>query len=478
MDCDIGHASSANKLTYRFGNFIGDVVSSDDDSQTNNNDASGAAANNYVYDEDSDDEPAVAPRAADDDDMEIEEQTSNAVILHEDKQYYPTASQIYGEDVETMVQEEDAQPLSEPIVRPVEKKKFQVQELLGDGELPETGYSKEFMADLMQFPEGVRNIAVVGHLHSGKTGFVDMLVEETHNDVEGRLEKRRGKRRDERLRWTDTGFVERERGVSTKCAGLSVVMQGTKGKSFVVNVVDTPGHVDFVDEMSCAMRLVDGVVLVVDVVEGVRVGAERAIKAAVREDLPIVLVVNKMDRLVLELKLPPQDAYFKLKHVVEEVNTIIENTIPGRGEGKEGESGEREMWRLRAPRWAGCSRLPSFAKMYADTYPKVDAGEFGRRLWGDIFFNSRSRKFTKESSGGRGKKDVRSLRARADLQAVFAHDIRKPGGPGRHASHTQHQAEAIATQVRCERPTEDGVQAILRASDWLHRHDYTAHSIT
>ena len=328
--------------------------------------------------------------------MEIEQETSNAVILHEDKQYYPTASQVYGEDVETMVQEEDAQPLSVPIVRPVERKKFQVQEKVGDGEMPETGYSKEFMADLMAFPEGVRNIAIVGHLHSGKTGFVDMLVEETHNDVEGRLEKRRGKRRDERLRWTDTGFVERERGVSTKCAGLSVVMSGTKGKSYVVNVVDTPGHVDFVDEVSCAMRLVDGVVVVVDVVEGVRVGAERAIKAAVREDLPIVLVVNKMDRLVLELKLPPQDAYFKLKHVVEEVNTVIENTIPGRGEERR-LSPEKGNVAFACAEMGWVYTLPSFAKMYADTYPQVDAGEFGRRLWGDIFFNPRSRKFTRKA---------------------------------------------------------------------------------
>jgi 116 kDa U5 small nuclear ribonucleoprotein component len=328
--------------------------------------------------------------------MEVDVTTSNAVILHEDKQYYPTASQIYGEDVETMVQEEDAQPLTQPIIAPVEKKKFQVQEQgLAEGEMPETGYSKEFMADLMGFPEGIRNIAIAGHLHCGKTGFVDMLVQETHPGVEGRMEKRRGKRRDERLRWTDTGFLERERGVSVKSAGVSVVMQGTKGKSWLVNVVDTPGHVDFADEVSCAMRLVDGVVVVVDVVEGVRVGAERVIKSAIREDLPLVLVVNKMDRLILELKLPPQDAYFKLKHVVEEVNTIIENTIPGRGESKR-VSPEKGNVAFASAEMGWVFTLQSFAKMYADTYSKVDASEFGRRLWGDIFFNPRSRKFTRK----------------------------------------------------------------------------------
>ncbi|KAI9873595.1 MAG: hypothetical protein M1823_007881, partial [Watsoniomyces obsoletus] len=103
-----------------------------------------------------------------------------------------------------------------------------------------------------------------------------------------------------------------------------------------------------------------------------------------------------MDRLVLELKLPPQDAYFKLKHVVEEVNTIIENTIPGRGESKR-VSPEKGNVAFASAEMGWVFTLQSFAKMYADTYPKVDASEFGRRLWGDIFFNPRSRKFTRKA---------------------------------------------------------------------------------
>jgi U5 small nuclear ribonucleoprotein component len=93
---------------------------------------------------------------------------------------------------------------------------------------------------------------------------------------------------------------------------MSLVLQGTGGKSHLLNIIDTPGHVNFVDEVACSVRLVDGVVLVVDVVEGVQINTERIIKHAVLEDLPLSLVVNKMDRLILELKLPPTDAYFKL----------------------------------------------------------------------------------------------------------------------------------------------------------------------
>ncbi|KAJ9615817.1 hypothetical protein H2200_001894 [Cladophialophora chaetospira] len=365
-----------------FGNFIGETVSDEEGTQD------GETAQHYVYDEDSDAEEQQPDGSMDVDD----EVPSNAVILHEDKQYYPTAQQIYGADVETMVQEEDAQPLTQPIIAPVTQKKFQVQE----ADLPPVHYSREFMSDLLSFPEGIRNIAVAGHLHHGKTAFVDMLVMQTH-DLQQRLDKRIGRRRDEQLRYTDTHFLERERGISIKAAPISVVMQGTRGKSHILNIIDTPGHVNFVDEVASSLRLVDGVVLVVDVVEGVQINTEQVIKHAVLEDLPMVLVINKMDRLILELKIPPTDAYFKLKHVVEEVNTIIETTIPGQGE-KRRLSPEKGNVAFACTSMDWVLTLPSFAKMYAETYPKVDASEFSRRLWGDIFFNPRSRKFTRKAT--------------------------------------------------------------------------------
>jgi 116 kDa U5 small nuclear ribonucleoprotein component len=368
-----------------FGNFIGEVAS-DEEEGLQDGDATGQ---NYVYDEDSDAGDNVADQNGQ---MDVDEtNVSNAVILHEDKQYYPTASQVYGEDVETMVQEEDAQPLSIPIIAPVAQKKFQVQE----ADLPPVYYSREFMTDLLSFPEGIRNIAIAGHLHHGKTAFVDMLVMQTH-DLQERLDKKVGRKRDDQLRYTDTHFLERERGLSIKSAPISLVMQGTKGKSHLLNIVDTPGHVNFVDEVASSMRLVDGVVLVVDVVEGVRIGAEQAIRHAMLEDLPLVLVVNKMDRLILELKLPPADAYFKIKHVIEEVNTVIENTIPGRGESRR-VSPEKGNVAFACTSMDWVFTLPSFAKMYADTFAKVDAFEFSRRLWGDIFFNPGSRKFTRKA---------------------------------------------------------------------------------
>jgi U5 small nuclear ribonucleoprotein component len=288
------------------------------------------------------------------------------------------------------VQEEDAQPLTQPIIAPVEQKKFSIEE----ADLPPVYYDRTFMADLMNFPEQIRNVAFAGHLHHGKTAFVDMLVLETHA-IADRLEKRSGKKRDEQLRYTDVHVIERDRGLSIKTAPMSLVLQSTKGKSHLFNILDTPGHVDFVDEVAAAFRLVDGVCLVVDVVEGVQINTEQIIKHAVLEDIPLTLIINKMDRLILELKLPPNDAYYKLRHVIEEVNTVIENTIPGRGAEKR-LSPEKGNVLFACTSMGWCFTLASFAKMYSDSFGGVNVEEFARRLWGDVYFNPQKRNFTRK----------------------------------------------------------------------------------
>ncbi|KAK4128663.1 P-loop containing nucleoside triphosphate hydrolase protein [Parathielavia appendiculata] len=365
-----------------FGNFIGEEVEASEEESEH-----GVDVGNYAYDE----YPEAAPEAPVVEQMEIDDEgPSNAVILHEDKQYYPTAAQVYGEEVETLVQEEDAQPLTQPIIAPIEQKKFSIEE----ADLPPVYFDRSFMTDLMNFPDQIRNVALAGHLHHGKTAFMDMLVLETHA-INDRLERRTGKKRDEQLRYTDVHVIERDRGLSIKAAPMSLVLPDSKGKSHLVNVIDTPGHVDFVDEVSASFRLVDGVCLVVDVVEGVQVNTEQIIKHAVLEDIPLTLIVNKMDRLILELKLPPNDAYYKLKHVIEEVNTVIENTIPGRGAERR-ISPEKGNVLFACTSMGWCFTLDSFAKMYSDSFGGVNIDEFARRLWGDVYFNPGRRSFTRK----------------------------------------------------------------------------------
>ena len=87
--------------------------------------------------------------------------------------------------------------------------------------------------------------------------------------------------------------------------------------------MDTPGHPCFSDEVSAGFRACDGTLLVVDCVEGMTFYTERLIKESLRQHLQIVVFMNKLDRLVLELKLPPADAYYKLKHTLDDINTVI-----------------------------------------------------------------------------------------------------------------------------------------------------------
>ena len=313
--------------------------------------------------------------------MHVDEPASQAVVLHEDKVYYPSASEVYGDDVETLVQEEDAQPLTQPIVEPERVRVFAVEE---QG-LPEVRFDRQFMLNMMQFPDMIRHVAVVGHLAHGKTALVDMLVEETHR-VQVDAEKP--------LRYTDTHVLEQERGLSIRAMPMSFVLPTTRGKSYLVHVLDTPGHTNFQDEVAASLRLADGVVLVVDVVEGVMCNTEAIIRYCVREGLPIVLVLNKIDRLVLELRLPPTDAFFKIQLTLEEVNRVV-------GEASGGDparrlSPERGNVAFASTQTGYCFTLRSFAQLYAERAP-IDVDAFAQRLWGHIYFDRASRTFTRRA---------------------------------------------------------------------------------
>lgn len=238
--------------------------------------------------------------------------------------------------------------------------------------------------DLSNFPDSIRNIALIGHLHHGKTSLMDTLVYETHQisyDV------------DYALRYTDTHNLERDRGLSIKSMPMSLVLQNLKGKSYLLNILDTPGHVNFVDEVTAAVRISDGAVLVVDAVEGVMANTETVIRHAISEQIPLVLVVNKVDRLILELKLPPADAYFKLKHTIEEVNSIISQVDPS---STLRVSPEKGNVCFASTNMGWCFSLKSFAKLYADSFRGLDYTEFAKRLWGDIYYNPSQRSFTRK----------------------------------------------------------------------------------
>lgn len=206
---------------------------------------------------------------------------------------------------------------------------------------------------------------------------------------------------DRNTRYTDSHLLERNRGGSIKSAPLSLVLPTTRGKSYLCNIIDTPGHVNFQDEVAAAIRLADGVVLVVDVVEGVMCGTEAIIQHAIREGLSIVLVLNKIDRLILELRLPPAEAYFKIRHAIDEVNHVIA-THDRSPERKLGPERGNVIFASTQGGWS--FTLRSFARLYSDTYGGIDVDEFAKRLWGNIYYNEESRNFSRKAADPQSKR--------------------------------------------------------------------------
>jgi U5 small nuclear ribonucleoprotein component len=124
-------------------------------------------------------------------------------------------------------------------------------------------------------------------------------------------------------KWTDNRKDEIYRQMSIKSTPMSLVLPDSRGKNYLFNLMDTPGHPNFSDEVTTALRMSDGMLLVVDCIEGVTLYVERLIKEALRAQMEIVVVLNKLYRLVLELKLPLNDAYHKIKHTLDEINYVI-----------------------------------------------------------------------------------------------------------------------------------------------------------
>lgn len=241
----------------------------------------------------------------------------------------------------------------------------------------------------------IRNVAVVGHLHHGKTTLLDMLHEQTH--VVTHKMRSNGKQ----VKFTDTRNDEQERGVSIKTAPLTLVLESVQGKSHPITLLDTPGHVNFSDEVTAAMRLCDGVLLVVDCVEGVMLGTEKTVQQACLEGLPITLVLSKIDRLVTELKIPPADAYHKLNHTIAEVNALIATFAPDRVDALSLSPLKGNV--AFASALFGISfSLESFARLYVDVQGMdVDYKAFAGKLWGDQYFVEESRSFKKRGTGDR-----------------------------------------------------------------------------
>lgn len=353
--------------------------------------------------------------------------TSSSIVLHEDKDHYPSASETYGPEVKTVVLDEDTMDIAtEPIIEPYKLKTTSLQhesqksvhvkghkdtipskvveERVGwDYNVSSQYYLNLFQDDNDNVSSSSsirrrRSIAIIGDYHVGKTSFLDLMYEYSKNQ-----------NFDEELmsldthagggpRITDSLMQEQDRQCSIKSCPLSCVLQDSKEKGYLVTFVDCPGHINFHDESICAMSAVDGVMLMVDVVEGVKMHTEMLIRQTViREGLPIILVLNKMDRLILELRLSPLDAFYKIQHVLDSVNKLISNVdIAGRYKSLSPEKGN-VIFASGKHGW--CMTLQSMASLYYDYYQdegiisNMTITQFTNKLWGNVYHDSQEKTF-------------------------------------------------------------------------------------
>ncbi|KAJ7288494.1 P-loop containing nucleoside triphosphate hydrolase protein [Mycena rebaudengoi] len=220
-------------------------------------------------------------------------------------------------------------------------------------------------------PANVRIITTLGHVDHGKTTLMDALLA-ANNIISSRMA---GK-----MRYMDSREDEQERGITMESSAVSLRFQvmekdGTTPKTFVVNMIDTPGHVDFSSEVSTASRLCDGALVLVDAVEGVCTQTIAVLRQAWLDRLRPILVINKFDRLITELQLAPVEAHHHLARLIEQVNAVM-------GKFFAGDRMEDDLrWREERER-----RVAEKKEMHADEADAAPNDEFQEKDDEDIYF--------------------------------------------------------------------------------------------
>ncbi|WP_456472774.1 elongation factor EF-2 [Methanocaldococcus sp.] len=172
--------------------------------------------------------------------------------------------------------------------------------------------------ELMEKYDRIRNIGICAHIDHGKTTLSDNLLAGA-----GMISKELA---GEQLA-LDFDEEEAQRGITIFAANVSMVHK-YEGKEYLINLIDTPGHVDFGGDVTRAMRAIDGAIVVVCAVEGVMPQTETVLRQALRERVKPVLFINKVDRLINELKLSQEEMMNRFIKIITDINNLIKKMAP------------------------------------------------------------------------------------------------------------------------------------------------------
>ncbi|XP_041659098.1 elongation factor 2-like [Cheilinus undulatus] len=289
-------------------------------------------------------------------------------------------------------------------------------------------FTVDQIRSIMDKKSNIRNMSVIAHVDHGKSTLTDSLVSKAGLIASGCAGE---------ARFTDTRKDEQERCITIKSTAISMyyelgdndlafIKQCKDGNGFLINLIDSPGHVDFSSEVTAALRVTDGALVVVDCVSGVCVQTETVLRQAIAERIKPVLMMNKMDRALLELQLEPDELYQTFQRIVENVNVIISTY----GEDECGPMGNIMIDPVVGTVGFGSGlhgwafTLKQFAEMYVAKFTKdpncqqkqmspddrcKKVTDMMKKLWGDRYFDPKAGKFSKTATGPEGQKLPRTF---------------------------------------------------------------------
>ncbi|KAF8506552.1 eukaryotic translation elongation factor 2 [Russula emetica] len=237
---------------------------------------------------------------------------------------------------------------------------------------------------LMDKPTNIRNMSVIAHVDHGKSSLTDSLVSKAGIIPIASAGE---------VKYTDSRPDEKERGITIKSTAISMY--------FEFNKEDLGSIKQKTEEVTAALRVTDGALVVVDCVEGVCVQTETVLRQALGERIKPVVIINKVDRALLELQVSKEDLYQSFLRTIESVNVIVSTyhvaalgdvqVYPDKGTVAFGSGLHGWGFTLR-----------QFASRYAKKFG-VDKDKMMVKLWGDNFFNPVTKKWSTKSTDANGK---------------------------------------------------------------------------